>query len=31
MGSGYIFAVYTDLQHICFLHMMVAGLYTRGI
>ena len=31
MGSGYILVVPPDLQHSCFLHLMVAGLNTRGI
>ena len=31
MGSGYILVVPPDLQHSCFLHLMVAGLYTSGI
>ena len=31
MGSGYILVVPPDLQHSCFLHLMVAGLNTNGI
>lgn len=31
MGSGCISVVPTDLQHSCFLHLMVVGLYTCGI